>query len=81
MLARKINFKGQNMKATAEVQIIPLCAGVSVRTQVTSANELLGQYDFILETHASGTDIEGEMSDIFAAVEQVHTTLHAEGSV
>lgn len=81
MLARKINFGGQDMKAMAELQIIPLCAGVSVRTQVTSVIELLGEYDFILETHASGTDIEGEMSDIFAAVEQVHTTLHAEGSV
>lgn len=69
------------MKAMAELQIIPLCAGVSVRTQVTSVIEWLGEYDFILETHASGTDIEGEMSDIFAAVEQVHTTLHAEGSV
>ena len=81
MLARKINFGGQDMKAMAELQIIPLCAGVSVRTQVTSVIELLGEYDFILETHASGTDIEGEMSDIFAAVERVHTTLHAEGSV
>ena len=69
------------MKATAELQVIPLCAGVSVSTQVRRVIELLGEYDFILETHASGTNIEGEMSDIFAAVEQVHTSLHAEGSV
>ncbi len=69
------------MKATAELQVIPLCAGVSVRTQVTRVIELLNDFDFILETHASGTDIEGEMSDILAAVQRVHETLHAEGSV
>ncbi len=42
---------------------------------------LLRQHDFILETHAAGTDIEGELADILAAVQQVHETLHAEGSV
>jgi uncharacterized protein (TIGR00106 family) len=69
------------MKATAELQVIPLGAGVSVRKEVTRIVELLRGYDFILETHAAGTDIEGELDDILAAVRQIHTTLHAEGSV
>ena len=69
------------MKATAELQVIPLGAGVSVRAQVTRIIELLQQYDFILETHAAGTDIEGELGDILAAVQQIHATLHTEGSV
>ncbi len=69
------------MKATAELQVIPLGTGVSVRAEVTRIVGLLQQYDFILETHAAGTDIEGELGDILAAVQKIHETLHAEGSV
>ena len=43
--------------------------------------ELLQGYDFIVETHASGTDIEGDMTDILSAVENIHKTLHEEGTV
>ena len=69
------------MKATAELQVIPVGEGVSVRQQVMRIVELLKGHDFILETHASGTNIEGELTDILAVVEQIHKTLHQEGSV
>jgi len=69
------------MKATAELQIIPIGDGVSVRQQITRVVELLQGYEFTLETHASGTNIEGELDIILAAVEHIHTVLHAEGSV
>ena len=69
------------MKATAELQVIPVGDGVSVRQQVMQIVELLQGRDFILETHASGTNIEGELTDILAVVEQIHATLHREGSV
>jgi uncharacterized protein (TIGR00106 family) len=69
------------MKATAELQVIPLGAGVSVRAEVTRIVGLLQQHDFILETHAAGTNIEGELDEILAAVAQIHETLHATGSV
>lgn len=69
------------MKATAELQVIPIGTGVSVRQEVTRVVELLQKYDFIVETHASGTDIEGELSEILTAVENIHETLHKEGSV
>ena len=69
------------MQATAELQVIPVGEGVSVRQQIMRIVELLQGHDFILETHASGTNIEGELTDILAVVEQVHTTLHREGSV
>ena len=69
------------MKATAELQVIPVGEGVSVRQQVMRIVELLQSHDFILETHASGTNIEGELTDILAVVEQIHETLHREGSV
>ena len=69
------------MKATAELQVIPVGEGVSVRQQVMRIVELLQGHDFILETHASGTNIEGELTNILAVVEQIHETLHREGSV
>ena len=69
------------MKATAEIQAIPIGAGVSVRREVQRAHELLQQSGLILETHASGTDVEGDLSQILRAVERVHAVLHAEGTV
>jgi uncharacterized protein (TIGR00106 family) len=69
------------MRATAELQVIPLGAGVSVRHEVTAAVELLKSHDFIIDTHASGTNIQGELSEILAAIEQIHETLHENGSV
>jgi uncharacterized protein (TIGR00106 family) len=69
------------MKATAELQVIPIGAGVSVRQEVRRVVELLQDYDFIVETHASGTDIEGDLSEILSAVKRIHETLHQEGSM
>jgi len=69
------------MKATAELQVIPVGAGVSVRQQVIRVVNILQKYDFIIETHASGTNIEGEMNDILAAVGQIHEVLHKEDSM
>ncbi|MGD9000982.1 MAG: MTH1187 family thiamine-binding protein [Granulosicoccaceae bacterium] len=69
------------MKATAELQVVPIGSGVSVRKEITRVVEMLQGHDFMIETHASGTNIEGELADILGAVEQIHETLHKEGSI
>lgn len=69
------------MKATAELQVIPVGGGCSVRHEVASVVALLNQYDFIVETHASGTNIEGDLEEILAAVQKVHEMLHQQGSL
>ena len=69
------------MKATAELQVVPIGEGVSVRPQITRVVELLRGYDFIVDTHASGTNIEGDLADIFAAVGEIHQSLHRDGSI
>ena len=69
------------MKATADLQVIPLGTDVSVREEVRRAVELLKNHKFIVESHAAGTNIEGELSDILAAVESIHAMLHDSGSV
>jgi uncharacterized protein (TIGR00106 family) len=67
------------MKATAEIQVIPLGVGVSVREPVKRAHELLEEAGLHVELHAFGTNVEGELDDVLAAVKKVHETLHAEG--
>jgi uncharacterized protein (TIGR00106 family) len=69
------------MKATAELQVIPLGQWVSVRKEIRRVVDLLQGHDFIIETHASGTNIEGNLEEILAAIKQIHEVLHAEGSV
>lgn len=69
------------MRATAEFQVVPIGDGVSVRTEILRVVEVLKMHDFLIETHASGTNIEGELGDILAAVAQVHETLHEGGTI
>jgi len=68
------------VKATAELQVIPVGSGTSVRKEILRVMELLAGRGFIVETHASGTNIEGELKAILAAVESIHETLHREGT-
>lgn len=69
------------MKATAEVQVIPIGVGVSVRQEVKRAHEILRDSGLTIQLHSYGTNVEGELADIFDAVRRVHETLHAEGVV
>lgn len=69
------------MKATAELQVVPIGSGVSVRREIERVAALLRSHDFIVETHASGTNIEGELTAILAVVGEIHEALHREGSV
>lgn len=68
------------MKATAEVQVIPIGAGVSVRTEVKRAHALLEESGLHVELHANGSNMEGELADVLEAIRHVHETLHAEGT-
>jgi uncharacterized protein (TIGR00106 family) len=69
------------MKAAAELQVVPMGRGVSVRKEIARAVGLLTARGLIVEPHASGTNVEGELADILAAVAEVHEVLHREGCV
>jgi uncharacterized protein (TIGR00106 family) len=69
------------MKATADIQVVPIGTGVSVRAQVKRAHELLAASGLRVALHAFGTNVEGDLREILAAVERVHEALHAEGVV
>lgn len=67
------------MKATAEIQVIPIGAGVSVRQYVKKAHEALAASGLNAQLHAFGTNVEGDLDDILAAVKRVHEVLHEAG--
>jgi uncharacterized protein (TIGR00106 family) len=69
------------MKATADIQVIPIGAGVSVRAEVKRAHQILVDAGIDAQLHPNGTNVEGELADIFDAIRRVHETLHAEGTV
>lgn len=67
------------MKATGEVQVIPIGEGVSVRERVKRAHQMLKESGLQVELHGQGTNVEGELDAILGAVQRIHETLHAEG--
>ncbi len=69
------------MKAIAEIQVVPIGVGVSVRKEVKRAHELLADSGLEVQLHSYGTNVEGKLSQIFRAVENVHETLHREGTI
>lgn len=69
------------MKALADIQVVPIGSGVSVRKEVMRAHAILEEAGINATLHSNGTNVEGEMADIFAAVQRIHDTLHAEGTV
>jgi uncharacterized protein (TIGR00106 family) len=68
------------VKATAEVQVIPIGSGVSVRNEVKMAHQILAESGLTVELHAYGTNVEGEMSLIFDTVQKIHEELHRAGT-
>ena len=67
------------MKALAEIQVIPIGAGVSVRTEVRRAHEIIEASGLKVQLHAYGTNVEEDLDTILSTIARVHETLHAEG--
>lgn len=68
------------MRAVAEIQVIPIGSGVSVRREVMRAHAILEESHLGAQLHSYGTNVEGDLEEIFRAVTRVHETLHAEGT-
>jgi len=69
------------MRALAEIQVIPIGAGVSVRGEVRRAHEVIRASGLKVQLHAYGTNVEGDLDTILETIRRVHETLHAEGTL
>jgi len=68
------------MKAIAEIQVVPLGVGVSVRTQVRRAQQLIQESGLEVQEHSYGTNVEGELETILGVIARIHKVLHEEGA-
>jgi len=73
--------KEETVHAIAEIQIIPIGVGVSVRKEVMRAHELLENSGLKITLHANGSNMEGELEEVMEAIRTAIETLHAEGVV
>ncbi len=69
------------MKALAEIQVIPIGSGVSVRKEVKRAHGIIKESGLTVQLHSYGTNVEGDIREIFETIAKVHETLHEEGTV
>lgn len=68
------------MKAIADLAIIPIGVGVSLSEYVAACERILTDAGLEPQLHANGTNVEGEWSDIAAAIERCHQKLHQMGA-
>ena len=69
------------MKAVAEIQVVPIGVGVSVRAQVRRAQDLIRESGLVVQEHSFGTNVEGELDTILEVIARIHEVLHDEGVV
>jgi uncharacterized protein (TIGR00106 family) len=68
------------MKVIAEISIMPLTGGSSIRNEVALAHDILRKTGCPVELHAAGTNIEGELDVVMDAIKRIHEELHAHGT-
>lgn len=68
------------MKALAEIQVIPIGVGVSVRKEVQRAHQVIRASGLVARLHAYGTNVQGDLDTILDTIRRIHETLHAEGT-
>jgi len=72
--------RSHEMKAIADLCIIPLGVGVSLGKYVAECERILRQTGLKTRLHAYGTNVEGEWDEVVAAVKACHQALHAMGA-
>ena len=68
------------MKVLADFCLVPLGVGVSVSQYVAECERILKQRGLKTKLHAYGTNIEGEWSEVFGAIEECHRAIHRMGA-
>ena len=67
------------MKVIADLCIVPMGVGPSVSNYIKDVRDVLTATGLSYDMHANGTNIEGEMSAVSAAIEACCARLHEMG--
>lgn len=68
------------MKIIAELSIIPLGVGISLSKYIAECERVLKLKGLKTELHSEGTDIEGELDQVLAAVKECIEAVHNLGA-
>ena len=67
------------MKVSAELRVVPYAKETSMGAEVNRIIDFLKGSDYIIETLDSGTNIEGELTDILHSIDEIHHAFFEEG--
>jgi uncharacterized protein (TIGR00106 family) len=68
------------MNVIADICVVPNTGRTSVRAEVAAAHKILADTGLPVHLHGYGTNIEGDYDTIFAALKEIHQTLHDQGA-
>lgn len=68
------------MKAIADVCVVPLGVGLSVSEYVAACERIFKEAGLNPQLHAYGTNIEGDLDDVIAAIKRCHEEVHSMGA-
>lgn len=68
------------MKAIADVCVVPLGVGLSVSEYVAACERIFKEAALNPQLHAYGTNIEGDLDDVMAAIKRCHEEVHSMGA-
>lgn len=68
------------MHVIVDLCVVPMGVGVSVSAQVAECVRVLQAAGLTINTHAYGTNVEGEWDDVFAAIKSCHERVHEMGA-
>lgn len=68
------------MKVIVDLCVVPLGVGVSVSEYIAECEKILSGAGLKTHLHAYGTNIEGDWDEVFKAIKDCHTKVHAMGA-
>lgn len=67
------------MHVIADISIVPLGVGLSLSRYIAACERVFTEAGLKTNLHAYGTNVEGEWSEVFAALRRCHELLHEMG--
>jgi uncharacterized protein (TIGR00106 family) len=68
------------MEAIADISVVPIGVGVSVSKYVAACQQVFDEMMLDSRLHAYGTNLQGDLDTILAAVKRCHERVHALGA-
>jgi len=68
------------VRATAELRVVPYISDTYDGREVPRLVDMLKDRDYVIEANETGTQVEGELTDILDSIEEIHGILLKEGN-